>query len=107
MVHDRIMHLVLESILSCSSFQKSILPAPQCKASNQPNTNSFLLLIQPLDFTFYKVLSVLNIMMTWDSLFLSKTALLSTFSLLNTFNFYLLKNLSRQKKSVYVRKTIH
>ena len=42
---------------------------------------SLLFLIQPLDFTFFKILSVLNIMMTVDSLFLPKAALLSTYQL--------------------------
>ena len=36
---------------------------------------SLLLLIQPLDFIFYKILPVFNIMMTVDSLFSPKAAL--------------------------------
>ena len=43
---------------------------------------SLLLLLPLLDFTFCKVLSVLNIMMTVDSLFLPKVALLSIYRLL-------------------------
>ena len=44
-----------------------------------PPIPSLLLLIQPLDFFFYKILSVLNIMMTVDHFFLPKAALLSTY----------------------------
>ena len=58
------------------SSQKRLLPARRCKSSIQTNTPS-LALIQPLNFVFYKIQSVLNIMMTVDSLFLLKAALLS------------------------------
>ena len=42
---------------------------------------SLLLLIQPLDFIFYKILPALNIMMTADFLFLPKAAHLSIYLL--------------------------
>ena len=44
---------------------------------------SLLLLIKPLDFIYYKILSVINIVMTVDFLFLPKTALLSINLFLN------------------------
>ena len=43
---------------------------------------SLLLLIQPLDFIFYKILPVFNILMTVDCLFLPEAALLSIYLLL-------------------------
>ena len=41
-------------------------------ANLSPSLTSILHLIQPPDFSFYKILPVLNIMMTMDSLFLPK-----------------------------------
>ena len=45
----------------------------------RPIPSSLLLLILPLDFIFYKIRSVRNIMMTVDSLFSPKAALLSIY----------------------------
>ena len=59
----------------------------------------FLLLIQPLDFTCYKILSVLNIMMTVDSLFLPKVALLSIYLLWKPLSSKLLTPPSADKKN--------
>ena len=46
--------------------------------------SSLLLLIQPLDFMLYKILPVLNILMTVNSLFLLKAALFSIYLLLKS-----------------------
>ena len=61
-----------------------------------------LLLIQSLDFTFYKILSVLNIMMTVDSLFLTQGRSPFHLSALET-TFMRTPNpaLCRQKELVY------
>ena len=68
---------------------------------------SLLLLIQPFDFIFYEILPVLNIMMAVDSLFLLKTALLST-CLLSAHEAIFIKtsNLTRwrQKEFMYILK---
>ena len=64
-------------ILSCSLWEQIFHPDQYSLVSD-----SLLFLIQPLDSTFYKILSVLNIMMTVDSLFLPKAALLSIYLLL-------------------------
>ena len=60
---------------------------------------SILLLIQPLDFIFYKILSVLNIMTTVDSLFLPKAALLSIFLILKPLSIELLTPPSVDKRT--------
>ena len=75
MLQDRIKQHVLKSIRSCSSSQKRILPARECKSL----PSSLFFLIKPMEFIFYKLLSVLNIMMAVDSLFLPKAALLSIY----------------------------
>ena len=62
---------------------------------------SLLLLIQPLDFIFYKMLCVLNIMMTADFLFLPKTAYLFIYLLLKPLSSKLLTPPSADKKNSY------
>ena len=82
-LHDGIKQHVPKSIRSCSSSQKHLAYFLPVDANLSPRPiPSLLLLIQSLDFTFYKILSVLNIMMTVDSLFLPKGALLSIYLLL-------------------------
>ena len=60
---------------------------------------SILLLIQPLNFIFHKILPVLNIMMTPDFLFLPKAAHLFIYLLLNPLSSKLLTPLSADKKN--------
>ena len=62
---------------------------------------SLLLLIQPLDFIFYKILPALNIMMTADFLFLPKAAHLSIYLLLKPLSSKLLTPPSADKKNSY------
>ena len=59
---------------------------------------SLLLLIQPLDFIFYKILPVLNTMMAADSLFLPKAPILSICLLLKPLSSKLLTLPSSDKK---------
>ena len=61
---------------------------------------SLFLLIQPLDFIFYKILPALNIMMTVDSLFLPKIALLFIYLLLKPLLSKLLTPPSANKKNL-------
>ena len=75
-LHDRIKQDVPKSIRSCSSSQKLILAARQCKSSTQTNSQS-LAFDSALDFIFYKILSALNIIMTVDFLFLQWPLLFS------------------------------
>ena len=77
-LQSRIKQHVTKIIRSCSSSQKRLL---RCKSSTQTNAQS-LALIQSLGFIFYKILSVLNVMMTVDSLFIPKASLLSIYLLL-------------------------
>ena len=88
----------LETPTSCTSVQNlspKLIP-------------SFLLLIQPLDFVFYKIL-MLNIMMTVDFLFLPKAALLSIYLLLNPLLSKLLTPpyADKKKNFVYSLKIAH
>ena len=62
---------------------------------------SLLLLIQPLDFIFYKILPVLNIMMTADFLFLPKAAHLFIYLLLKPLSSKLLTPPFADKKNSY------
>ena len=62
---------VPKSIIFCPSFQKSLLLPISA--------------IQPLDFIFYKLLPVLNIMLTVRFLFLPKATLLFIYMLLKPF----------------------
>ena len=80
-LQDRIKQHVLKSIHSCSSSQKCLLPAYRCKCSTIL-IPILLLPIQPLDYIFYKILRVRNIMKTVDCLMLPKAAHLSTYLLL-------------------------
>ena len=64
-LQNRIKQDVPKSIRSCSSSQKRILRARQCKSSTQPNIQSRAS-DSALDFIFYKILPVLNSMMTAD-----------------------------------------
>ena len=63
-------------------------------------TPSLQLLIEALDFIVYKILPVLNIMMTVDSLFLPKVALFSSYLLLKPLSSKLLTPLSAYKKNL-------
>ena len=99
-LQDRIKQHVPKSIRSCSSSQKRLLPARCCKSSTQTNT-SLLLLIQPLDFIFYKILPALNIMMTADFLFLPKAAHLFIYLLWKLLSSKLLTLPSADKKNSY------
>ena len=98
-LQDRIKQHVPKSIRSCSSFQKRLLPARQCKSSTQTLIPSLLLLIQPLDFIFYKILPALNIMMTADFLFLPKAAHFFIYLLLKPLSLKLLTLSSADKKN--------
>ena len=70
-------NLSVLALLPCNAY---FLPVG---ANLQPSLiPSLLLLIQPLNFIFYKILPVLNITMTVDFLFLPKTAHLSIYLLL-------------------------
>ena len=60
---------------------------------------SLLLLIQPLDFIFYKILPALNIMMTADFLFLPKATHLFIYLLLKPLSSKLLTPPSADKKN--------
>ena len=60
---------------------------------------TLMLLIQPLDFIFYKILPVLNIMMTVDFLFLFKAAVLSIYLLLKPLSSNLLTLPSADKNN--------
>ena len=59
----------------------------------------YKILIQPLDFIFYKILPALNIMMTADFLFLPKAAHLFIYLLLKPLSSKLLTPLSADKKN--------
>ena len=76
-VNDRIKQNVAKSICSCSSSQKPLLPARRCKSSTQTINTQFRATDSAIVFIFYKILFVLNIMMTVDFLFLPKALLLS------------------------------
>ena len=58
---------------------RSIWPTQDLNLRPLASERNALTIEQLVGFIFYKILSVLNIMMTVDSLFLLKTALLSTF----------------------------
>ena len=96
-LQDRIKQNVPKLICSCFS-QKRLLPACRCKSSFQ-TIPSLLLLIQPLDFIFYKILPALNIMMTADFLFLPKVAHLFIYLLLKPLSSKLLTPPSADKKN--------
>ena len=76
-LQDRIKQLVSKFIRSCS-FLFPTNAYFQLVGANLPSRliPSLFLLIQPLDFIFYKILSVVNIMMTVGSLFLPKAVML-------------------------------
>ena len=102
---------VTKSKRHCSSSQKGILSVRQNKSFTQSITlsladNYLLLPIQPLDF--YKILTVLNIMMTVDFLFSPKAAFFSIYLLLKPL---LIKtsncDFRRQKEFVYSLKIVH
>ena len=79
-LQDRIKQHVSKSIRSCSSSLKHFLLVG---ANLSPRlTPNLLLLIQPLDFIFYKILPALNIMTRADFLFLPKAAHLFIYLLL-------------------------
>ena len=94
---------VSKSIGICSSFQKRMrLPV----GANLPPSQipSFLLLIHSLNFIFHKILLMLNIMTTVDSLFLPKSALLS---ILKPLSSNLLTPSSVDKKFLFVFRILH
>ena len=81
-----------KTLTSCSSVQNNLPPRP---------IPSLLLLIQPLDFIFYKILPALNIMMTADFLSLPKAAHLFIYLLLKPLSSKLLTPSSADKKNSY------
>ena len=95
-LQDRIKQHVPKSIHCCSFSQKHLLPA--CWANLPPRLiPSLLLLIQPLDFMFYKILPVLN-MLTADFLFLPKAAHLFIYLVLKPLSSKLLTPPSADKR---------
>ena len=68
---------------------------------------SLLLLIQPLNIIFYKILPALNIMMTADFLFSPKAAHLFIYVLLKPLSSKLLTAPSAGKKNSYTAKRLH
>ena len=68
---------------------------------------SLSLLIQPLDFIFYKILPALNIMMTADFLLLPKAAHLFIYPLLKPFSLKLLTQPSADKKNSCTAKRLY
>ena len=96
-LQDRIKQHIPKSIRSCSFSQNAyFLPV----GANLPPRliPSLLLLIQPLDLIFYKILPALNIMMTADFLFLPKAAHLFIYLLLKPLSSKLLTPPSADKK---------
>ena len=96
-LQDRIKQQVSKSILSCSS-----LPETHSFCSFFPNFPHHLipirwLRIQQLDYIFYKILPVNNIMMTVDFVFLPKNAVLSVYLLLKPLSSKLLTPPSADK----------
>ena len=82
------------------SFQKCMYFLP-VSANLSPSLISILLLvIQPFVFLFYKILPVLKIMITVDSLFLPKAALLSIYLLLKPLLSKLLTSPSADKNKL-------
>ena len=95
----RIKQHVPKSMCCCSSFQKRLLLARRCKSSPRL-IPSLLLLIQPLDFIFYKILPVLNMLMiTVDFLFSPMAAHFSNYLLLKPISSKLLTPTSADKKN--------
>ena len=112
-LQNRIKQHVPKSVRSCSSFQKRLLFCSSALAL-LPKTLTFLLvganlpprpipslliLIQPLDIIFYKILPALNIMITADVLFLAKAAQLFIYLLLKPLSSKLLTLPSATKKN--------
>ena len=97
-LQDRILEHVPKSIRSCSSSRKTyfLLVGANFPPSLIP---CILVLIQPLDFNYYKILPVLNIVMTADFLFLFKAVFLPTYLLLKSVSSKLLTPLSAYKKN--------
>ena len=96
---DRIKQHVLKSMHSCSSKNAYFLLV----GANLPPRliPSLLLLIQPLDFIFYKILPALNIVMTADFLFLPTAAHFFIYLLLKPLSSKLLTAPSADKKILY------
>ena len=99
-LQHRIKQHVPKSIRSCSSSQNAYF---LLVCANLPSRliPSILLLIQPLDFIFYKILPALNIMMTADFIFLPKAAHLFIYLLLKPLSSKLLTPPSDYKKNSY------
>ena len=104
-LQDRIKLHVPKSIRSCSSKNAYFLLA----GANLPPRliPSLLLLIQPLDFIFYKILPALNIMMTADFLFLPKAAHLFIYLLWKLLSSKLLTPPSADKKNSYIAERLY
>ena len=96
-LQSRIEPHVSKPIRSPSYSNKRLFSLSRFKSSIQTNTQ-FLLLIQPLDFIFYQILPVLNIIMTVDFLFLPKAVLLSICLLLKPISSKLLTRPSPTKR---------
>ena len=71
-LQDRTKQHVSKSIRSCFFSQKRVLPTRLCKFFLRSPGPSLLLLVQPLDFIFCKILRVLITTMAVDYLFLIK-----------------------------------
>ena len=97
-LQDRIKQHVPKSIRSYSS-QKRMLAARRCKSFTQTKTQ-FLASDSAVGHHFCKILSVLNIMMTVDFLFLPNAALLSLYLLLKLLLSKLLTPPSANKKDL-------
>ena len=97
-LQDRIKQHVPKSIRSCSSSRNAyfLLVGANLLPGLIP---SLSFLIRPLDFIFYKILPVLNIMMTADFLFLPKAADHFIYLLLKPLLSKLLIPLSADKKN--------
>ena len=99
-LQDRIKQHVTKSVRFCSSSKNAYF---LLVGANLPPRliSSLLLLIQPLDFIFYKILPALNIMMTADFLSLPKTDHLFIYLLLKPLSSKPLTLPSDDKKNSY------
>ena len=97
-LQNRIKQHVSKSIHSSSSSRNAYFLSASANLSPKL-IHCLLLPIQLLDLIFYKIVSVLNIMMTVDSLFLPKAAHLSIYPLLKPLSSKLLTSPSADKKN--------
>ena len=106
-LQDRIKQHVPKSIRSCELLPKNayfLLVGANLPPRLIP---SLSLLIQPLDFIFYKILPALNIMMTADFLFLPKAAHLFIYLLLKPVSSKLLTPPSADKKNSFAARRLY